>query len=564
MPTPGKARVAASVATALAQNALGKIAIMQTPLNASASTAGALMSSSTFMVPQFQREYSWQEDEVADFWNDLSESLDQEAYFLGLVILTDEGSRKHVVDGQQRLITLSLLANALYHEASTRGRAALAERIRADFLFSIDYDTDATHPRVILSHQGDNLTFQHILAGGKVPTPARDDGTVSFRLARSYRYFIERLQQDLASDPFKRLGKWTDFLTNRLYFAVFVHPDPAAAYQVFEVINTRGRELTTADLLKNYILSQTQPANVDNVYDLWQFLSKNFQPDGNNTFVQFIRHVVTTVSGHILPKDLFGFLAQRNITGSRRPPTPPVLMDMLASRLPLYLQMMDTTAPGPAESEALRIFAALNSLNVIAVRPILLAMAETPDPIEGMKYILRLVVRRIIVGNLGTGNVERRFGEAARRVREENQWTAAIRQLEDLNPPRDAFVDQLHKRSFNKSVLAFMRRSIIENTITPNSDGVLHQIWIRQATSWVGMTAQEGTFWASTIGNTVLSNLERRPREASDWDSVKTHIIGQALPHEWRARLEAEHVWDARAVDAIGQELAQRAGEIWY
>jgi len=66
-----------------------------------------LLSSSVFEVPQFQREYSWQEDEVSDFWNDLSNGIESDSYFLGLIILTDEGERKHVVDGQQRLITLT-------------------------------------------------------------------------------------------------------------------------------------------------------------------------------------------------------------------------------------------------------------------------------------------------------------------------------------------------------------------------------------------------------------------------------------------------------------------------
>lgn len=59
---------------------------VQMPFNASASTAGALFSSSTFEVPKFQREYSWEKDEVADFWNDLRGSIDSPSYFLGLVI----------------------------------------------------------------------------------------------------------------------------------------------------------------------------------------------------------------------------------------------------------------------------------------------------------------------------------------------------------------------------------------------------------------------------------------------------------------------------------------------
>lgn len=94
-----------------------------------------------FEVPPFQREYSWQEDEVRDFFRDIRGSLDHDSYFLGLVILTDDDKRKQIVDGQQRIVTLSLLAAALFHEAKRRGRSALADRLQADFLKSIDYET---------------------------------------------------------------------------------------------------------------------------------------------------------------------------------------------------------------------------------------------------------------------------------------------------------------------------------------------------------------------------------------------------------------------------------------
>ena len=151
---------------------------MQTPLNASASTAGALFSTSAFEVPQFQREYSWQVDEVTDFWNDLRNNIDSNSYFLGLVILTERKHRKDVVDGQQRLITVTLLANAIYHEAKAKDRDALADRVRADFLQSIDYDTDEIRPRVILSDSADNKTLQTILSTGQPPKDLGDQDSI--------------------------------------------------------------------------------------------------------------------------------------------------------------------------------------------------------------------------------------------------------------------------------------------------------------------------------------------------------------------------------------------------
>lgn len=515
-----------------------------------------------FEIPPFQREYSWGSDEVSDFWSDLSKNIDSESYFLGLVILTDRKERKYVVDGQQRLITLTLLANALFHEASKLGRNALADRIQADFIRAIDYDSDDTDPRVRLSDTRDDQTFQAILDKGKSPKIA-DRESVSAKMAESFEYLSGRLKKDLADDPFKRLGKWTKFLTDRLYFAVFVHPDESSAYQVYEVINTRGKELTTADLLKNYVLSQTADKRRADLYEQWQSIQRRFVDEGTNNFVQYIRHVVTVGAGHILPKDLFGFLAKRISFSGKEPPSANQLMEMLSLQLPIYLQMVDPSLDGPADPGALKVFSALNSLGVIAVRPILLAINAVPDSLAGMEYILRLVVRRIVVGNLGTGNVERRFGEAARKIAETGNWRSIVDDFRDLNPSKADFISQLQRRSFNKNLLAFIRRSIIEGIITPERHGTLHFIWTRQS-EWDGMSEEDGAFWAATIGNTVLADLERRPKGIEDWDDFKVQFLPNLVDAEWSDSLDDVDEWDADAVEAIGGELAEAAGAIWY
>ncbi|QNH14329.1 DUF262 domain-containing protein [Xanthomonas sp. SI] len=537
---------------------------MHTPLNASATTAGTLMSSSTLEIPPYQREYAWQLDEVSDFWNDLKKAINEDSYFLGLLILTDDGGRKHVVDGQQRILTLTLLAGALYQEALFAGRKALAERIHADFLSSIDYDTDEVHPRVILSDGQDDVTLQALLSTGAPPLVLGDTGgSISHVMSEAYKFLKDQLRKDLADDPFKRLGAWTDFITNRLYFAVFVHPDSASAYRVFEVINTRGKELTTADLLKNYVLSQTPKTKRDELYQQWQRIARSFSLNGSNSFVQYIRHVITIEAGHVLPKDLFDFIAGRQVFGSRSPPSIPELMAILSAHLPLYLQMIDPTLEGPAESDALKIFSALNSLGVISVRPLLLAIANVPDSIEGMRYVLRLVVRRIVVGNLGTGNVERQLSEAARSVKSANDWRSAEAALRDLDPEDELFLDQLKRRSFNKGVLTFLRRSIIQNEMTPESIGVLHFIAPRQQGVWNGLSDEDLSYWGATIGNVILTELERRPKAASTWEGVKNALLPSAVDGEIVQALEAFDVWDASAIEEIGKNLSDSARQVW-
>jgi hypothetical protein len=527
------------------------------------------MSGSAFEVPPYQREYSWLEDEVLEFWNDLHKALGDDAYFLGLVILTEEGDRRQVVDGQQRILTLTLLAAALYHDAMASGRKALAERLQATFLYSMDYETDAKGPRVILSDKADNETLQAILATGhgKEGLLQVEEDSLSQRMEESFKLLQKKLREDLAQDPFKRLGVWTEFITNRLYFAVFIHPDSAEAYRVFEVINTRGRELTTADLLKNYILGQTPPPNKESRYKEWQKIAYPFSQIsqiGASLFVHFIRHVVTVEGGYILPKDLYGFLAQRTEHGARRPPSPDALMKLLGQNLPLYMQMIDPSLEGPAEPEALKIFAALNSLGVIAVRPTLLAIAETKNPIDGMRYVLRLVVRRLVVGSLGTGNVERRFGEAAKKVHDSHNWRVLEKELLDLNPSREEFVGQIGRRPFKKEALAFLRSSIVTKTMTPDTLRVLHFVMPRQHPVWAGISEEDGLRWGGTLGNTFLATLERRPREAANWGGFKQYILKHGVEGEWVEKLERLDVWNAATIEGMGAELGKVAGDVWY
>lgn len=536
---------------------------MQTPLNASASTAGSLISGSIFEVPQFQREYSWHDDEVRDFWNDLKNNLDAESYFLGLVILTEENGAKYVVDGQQRIVTLTLLASVLYHQAIKWGRTALADRIQADFLSSINYETDEADPRVRLTDDADNETLQYLVKAGDTEKVSREETSVSSRMVRSFKLIKQFMIEDLTTDPFKRLGKWTEFLNQKLYFAVFVHPDSATAYQVFEVINTRGRDLTTADLLKNYVLSESAPKDRNIRYGQWQALAKSFPIEASSSFVQYIRHVITVQAGHILPKNLYSFLAGRTAASDKRPSVPE-LMQLLDEKLPLYSQMMDPTAAGPADQDTLRIFSALNALNVMSVRPLMLAVWENDRTGTGLDYILRLVVRRVIVGNLGTGNVERIFGDAAQRVHAERDWRVLEEELGALNPSKEDFVEQLTKRSFNKGTLAFIRNSIISERRAPEKYYTLHLIAPRGSEEWGSISEDARAFWCSTIGNTILADIDRRPKEAATWAGFQRSLLSYAVGGEWVHRISEYEEWDENAIERVGRELATAAGEIWY
>ncbi len=526
---------------------------MQSQLTASATTAGALISTERFLVPDFQREYAWLKDEYIEFWNDLRSSLNDESYFLGLVILTASEDRMQVVDGQQRLLTITLLAAALRHEAIKHRRRGLADQIESTFLKVLDYDSDEYVERIALSDVTDNATLQRIINSDEPFTAdaaGGDDGTISERLLESYTFLCNKVREHLSEDPFRRLSLWTQFLTDRLYFAVFVHPNPGAAYRVFEVINTRGRELTTADLLKNYLLSQTAPKLRASHYRRWSQLATQFGTSPANNFVQFIRHVVSMGSGYILPKDLYDYLAQRR--GATQAPAVGELLERLEQWLPIYLQMIDPTVDGPATPSQLRIFESLNELNVAAVRPLLMAASTMDDSDDAMLHVLKVVARRTVVGNLGTSGAERRFSEAASLITNTRDWARATAELAPLDATRDDFIEQLRKRSFNKSTLQFLRRSLVQGSLTPEVIGFLHLVRPRSATRWAGFDEDDVTYWGSTIGNAFLSTSYRRPRDATSWEGVKAVLLHTGVKGEWAKRLAEFDDWNTHTVATVG------------
>jgi len=541
-------------------------------LNASSTTAGPLFASSRFVVPEYQREYAWGLQEVADFWADLKAALDGDTYFMGLLIFTREEGVRHVVDGQQRLLTLTLLADALRRTSTQLGRRALTERIESTFLYAMNYDSDAVEPRLQLTDRAGNTTLRAALKAGDDPelvvttdVSSEDSASlsVSDRILASQRYLFTQLGKDLAeNDSFKRLGQWSEFILEKLYFAVFEHPDRNAAYKVFEVVNTRGKELTTADLVKSYVLSESGPALREANYRRWIALTDKFKGGYETQFVQYIRHIITERHGYVLPSDLYKFISERYVgnNGVDR------LLEELTVQLSTYEQIMDPTSGGLQENRALQVFAAMDLLGLRTVRPMLLALSESSEPVAGMIELLKLVVRRIVVGNFGTGSVERRFSDAAKAVFDspDHTWQVGLDLLSDLNPSESDFQNRLEERAFNKDVLAFLRSSISQQTVTPVVDGHLHFVRPRVVSDWAGFSDEDFRVVGSTLGNTFLSTLDRRPKGSNTLAGYNAQLLPTAVDYEPLKARGALAKWSEADVRREGAELAERGADIWY
>lgn len=544
---------------------------MTSPLQASAEKAGTLISSSCFKIPSFQREYSWKNDKVSDLWEDLSSSVNSENYFLGLIILTEKKSGKkeinNVIDGQQRLVTLSLLAKAMSNKARSLDQMMIADQIDSTFLRYMNFNTQKRHPRISFTDQSDDEIYKAILSSDSQTVTGLPKGAASSQMKKSFDRLSKDLNEFLDSNPDDYLGRLTEFLTSRLYFAVFVHPDDSAAFRIFEVINTRGQELTPADLLKNYVLGEAHGERQEKkFYRDWQYISDEIKEvtsgSAGTPFVQYIRHVIISKYGHIAGRDLYDVLSKRkrdkkyDLHASK-------LISLLKTKLPLYKQMIDPNPNGDVEDRRLEIFSAFKSLNVSSVRPILLALSELDDGIKGMEYLLRIVVRLMVVESIGTGRIESKFGEAAEILAESGDWNKLPQCLSEIDPNRDRFVDRLKERSITKRTLTFIRRSVLQGTRTPEEEGHLHWIMPRDR-SWGGVKSGEANL-VTSLGNSFLSKAPTLPKDASkSWDDFKDNLSDFALDDEITNPLKHCVTWDTKAIEMMGEMMAEKAAEVWY
>ena len=544
---------------------------MTMPPLASTPHAGGLLSNYRFRIPSYQREYSWNRDEVDYFWEDIKSGIEEDGYFLGLVILTENEGVMNIVDGQQRIVTLVLLAKVLHNMALKLNRKALADLIESTFLRFADYTTDEKNPRISFADSIDNGVFQEIIEKGVAPDIKSDDSAVNISLRQMVKAFkhLESIVNAYLGDndnAFRSLGKLTEFVIDKLYFTVFVHPDEASAYRIFEAINTRGLDLTTADLLKSYVLRTTPDKIKSKTYDEWQRISREFSSKTfGSTFVQYIKHVVSVECGHIRQRELYDFIS-KNRSFKKSPPTPKKLLDILSKRLDVYRQIDNPNALGPIEGRQVEIISAFNSIGIITVRPILIALYEMENKklgTQGMEELLRLVVRRMVVGNIGAGLVESQFGDVAKIISDTGDWKCFYDSLTDFNQSKESFIDHLTKRSFNKRTLTFIRQSIIQKTIAPQKGGHFHLIWPRYP-NWEYLK-DEDSYWASTLGNSVLSTRLSRPRNSTgSWETFKEHFLNYAVEGEIEDKLIKYEKWDREAVAEVGKDVAEMAASVWY
>ncbi|MBR7824696.1 DUF262 domain-containing protein [Actinospica sp. MGRD01-02] len=243
--------------------------------------AGLLEGKKQFQVPLFQRPYSWKEDQLGQLWLDIleqaeliTEGTEGSTHFLGSVVHAPSPQhtmafpRALVVDGQQRLTTLSLALAALRDHVRASDPDWAAEISRR---FLANSRTQGDDTVKLMPTQADRATYRAYITG---PPPAADDSKVGF----AYRFFLAKLAEIAISDDQPPLEKIEEAITSRLTLVEVSADERDNVYRIFQSLNNTGLDLTQADLLRNYLFMHL-PTRGQYVYEnLWTPLQKRLDP----------------------------------------------------------------------------------------------------------------------------------------------------------------------------------------------------------------------------------------------------------------------------------------------
>ena len=254
-----------------------------------------------YAVPRYQREYTWSKSQWESLFDDVQEN--DPGYFLGSIICINQTTdtlavqRLEVVDGQQRLTTLSLLFAALYQSLKLREKH-LDDDQRVELVNlkrKLVLKRGEDQLRVIPQTQNNNQNdYRAILSDVSVIAPSDAPAYAGNRkIFRAFRYFQLRIEE-LVDGENDRLAPIMAFL-EKVSQACLVKIEVAShadAYTLFESLNNRGVPLTAIDLIKNKLLARletTEPSKVDHYFDVWKTLL-GYLGDDYGIQERFFRH----------------------------------------------------------------------------------------------------------------------------------------------------------------------------------------------------------------------------------------------------------------------------------
>lgn len=461
-----------------------------------------------FVIPVYQRNYDWSRENCADLFDDILEvggSDELTSHFIGSIVylqdsLLNTGTKNlTIIDGQQRLTTVTLLWAAIRRVLVEQGDESGADRIYRQYL--VNEFAELESKLKLKPVKKDDRALHSILDGRQ-----QDDITGFSRLVDNYEYLCDRVKK--ADLEVVRKG-----ISKLIFVEMALERGKDDPQRIFESLNSTGLDLSQADLIRNYILMDLEPGSQERFYDkYWVQIEENCcEPTTNQSKVSdYIRDFLTLQIGKPPNKDAVFAAFKRQYPALSRDRLESVLGELLRFSQ-YYRRFIDPSSEtDPAIREQLEL---LQILDVSVTYPFALQLMDDKEKgvlsrdsfIEVIEYLQSYIWRRF-VANVQTQGLNRFFAGLYR----------------DLDPKN-------YVESFLKTLL---RRRGAQRW--PDDEEIRKELYVRDM---YNIQSRNRLYFLERLENHGES-VKTRVYDNEDF-SIE-HIFPQNPNTEWKKRLGAE------------------------
>ncbi len=552
-----------------------------------------LLTSGFYKVPRFQRPYSWGREELEEFWADTIVEGDPD-YFIGsIVVFIEAPGRYGVVDGQQRLTTITMLLCAIRDAFAQEGQPKSADGLHT---LIEKPAVESSLPEYVLFPETSHPYFQEYIQKRDEPEVPEALGDEEKALKKAYEFVVAQVEAAISgirddstlSDKrraTKIRAKLEDIRDKLLGLSlIFVElDDEDDAYLVFETLNARGKDLRVSDLVKNHLTRhlKKKTKTVDTVRERWMKVLQTIEGSGASITVDsFIHHHWLSTRDFVSTKKLFKAIRKRVGKAGAS-----AYLDVLVSESRLYRDIFEPLS-GTWQKTETAIRDSLRALNIFQVRqatPLALSLlarlregclkpkhvADALNAVEVFHFQFTA-----IASQSSSGGLSMMYAKYARLIREATDAERCVRVIRDLKnalkgrlPSADEFdagflalrfsdmytkdrklvrytLGRLARKGLNSKVLDYEQMTI--EHITPQSSTVV------------------STDKIANVGNLILVDAELNNKIANKEFNKKKPRLERATDVWVDEELARATTWEEAEIDGRAKFLAKQAREkVW-
>ena len=548
--------------------------------------------SGTYYIPNYQREYSWDDSELEDFWLDLIHTVNSEEkrdHFFGQIVIhnNDDEKKKYIIDGQQRTITSTIFVRVLQAFFIDISENSSDDDVVNESKYKAQDIEGGLVGRYTKNNNELHLTLDELDADFfknniQLKTPERDKPKgkpkVSHeRLRKAYWFLYDKIKDAIQNNS--SFGTAFEFLlalyktfTERFIVLYMEATKLDEAFIVFETLNARGKDLETADLLKNYIFSQAKN-NIDVAQKNWNKMLASLDKSDPTKFIRTYWN-----SSHSLTreKELYKEIT-RNVTSPRDSNS---LLDDLSKYAPIYHDLVNPDdCSFFTEDSIIKNLITLKTLKASTFYPIIISMKRSEssfsdDDIDKvlMKIIDYVFRNFTICGNVAN-SAEKVFADISKKI-----YDGIIINVDDIckELSKEIITDQEFEAQFNvwkgtkssKETVRYILRKIYQKNpknkeiSMDNYDVHIEHIMPEVKTYWPEISDEEHDAYLWRLGNLTLMNGSVNQTMSNNcFNDKKQHFKDSKI--EENIEIAGKKNWGIKEIETRQENLCRIALTIW-